>query len=172
MSSDDGAGRGRSDTVRRVVILIAALNLAYFGVEFAVALGIGSVSLFADGIDFLEDASVSFLIAVALGWGATRRARVGMVLAESSWCRRSRPGAAVTKLVSPVPPDPVPLMVTGVGALVVNLSCALILRAFARTPGASPMLRSSLHAATWWQTWPSSWRASQPWSRTLSGLTS
>jgi len=122
MSSDDGAGRGRSNTVRRVVILISALNLAYFGVEFAVALGIGSVSLFADGIDFLEDASVSFLIAVALGWGAARRARVGMILAgvllvpalAAVW-------EAVTKLVSPVPPDPVPLMVTGVGALVVNL---------------------------------------------------
>lgn len=81
MTSDDGSGRGRSDTVRRVVILVAALNLAYFGVEFAVALTIGSVSLFADGVDFLEDASLSFLIAVALGWSAARRARVGMILA-------------------------------------------------------------------------------------------
>ena len=33
----------------------------------------------------------------------------------------------MTKLVSPVSPDPVPLTVTGVGALVVNLSCALML---------------------------------------------
>jgi len=81
VTSDDGSGRGRSDTVRRVVILVAALNLAYFGVEFAVALTIGSVSLFADGVDFLEDASLSFLIAVALGWSAARRARVGMILA-------------------------------------------------------------------------------------------
>ena len=128
MTSDDGSGRGRSDTVRRVVILVAALNLAYFGVEFAVALTIGSVSLFADGVDFLEDASLSFLIAVALGWSAARRARVGMILAgvllvpalAAVW-------AAVTKLVSPVSPDPVPLTVTGVGALVVNLSCALML---------------------------------------------
>jgi Co/Zn/Cd efflux system component len=39
------------------------LNLAYFGVEVAVQ--IGSVSLFADSIDFLEDASVNFLILVA-----------------------------------------------------------------------------------------------------------
>ena len=125
---DDGASRGHSDAVRRVVILVAALNLIYFGVEFAVALAIGSVSLFADGIDFLEDASVSFLIAVALSWSAARRARVGMVLAgillvpalAAVW-------AAVTKLASPVPPDPVPLTVTGVGALVVNLSCALML---------------------------------------------
>jgi hypothetical protein len=42
------------------------LNLAYFGVEFGVAVAIGSVSLFADSIDFLEDASVNFLIAVSL----------------------------------------------------------------------------------------------------------
>jgi Co/Zn/Cd efflux system component len=35
--------------------------LAYFGIEFAVALMIGSVSLFADSVDFLEDASINFL---------------------------------------------------------------------------------------------------------------
>jgi Co/Zn/Cd efflux system component len=42
------------------------LNLGYFGVEFAVALAIGSVSLLADSIDFLEDAAVNGLILVAL----------------------------------------------------------------------------------------------------------
>lgn len=128
MSSNDGVSQVRSGTIQRVVILVAALNLAYFGVEFAVALAIGSVSLFADGVDFLEDASVSLLIAVALGWSPARRARVGMVLAgvllvpsfAALW-------AAATKLVSPVPPDPVPLTLTGIGALVVNLSCALML---------------------------------------------
>ncbi|MGH9429569.1 MAG: cation transporter, partial [Terriglobia bacterium] len=49
--------------LRKVVIIVAVLNLAYFGVEFAVAVAIGSVSLFADSVDFLEDASVNFLIA-------------------------------------------------------------------------------------------------------------
>ncbi len=42
-------------TLRRTVILVALLNLGYFGIEFAVALAIGSVSLFADSIDFIED---------------------------------------------------------------------------------------------------------------------
>ena len=42
-------------SLRRVVLAVALLNLGYFGVEFAVALAIGSVSLFADSIDFLED---------------------------------------------------------------------------------------------------------------------
>lgn len=43
--------------LRRVVRLVGLLNLGYFGVEFAVAQAIGSVALFADSIDFLEDAS-------------------------------------------------------------------------------------------------------------------
>lgn len=45
--------------LRRVVFWVALLNLAYFGIEFGVARAIGSVSLFADSIDFLEDALVT-----------------------------------------------------------------------------------------------------------------
>ena len=69
------------EALRRVVARVAVLNLTYFGVEFGVALAIGSVSLFADSIDFLEDTSVNLLILIALGWGARRRSHVGMVLA-------------------------------------------------------------------------------------------
>lgn len=73
--------RPDNDTLRRVVQLVAILNLAYFGIEFTVAKAIGSVSLFADSIDFLEDASVNLLIVLAIGWTARNRARVGMTLA-------------------------------------------------------------------------------------------
>ncbi len=45
------------------------------------ALAIGSVSLFADSIDFLEDTSVNLLIFIVLGWTALHRARVGMTCA-------------------------------------------------------------------------------------------
>jgi Co/Zn/Cd efflux system component len=45
--------------LRKIVIIVAILNIACFGIEFAIALAIGSVSLFADSIDFLEDASVN-----------------------------------------------------------------------------------------------------------------
>ena len=114
--------------LRRVVRLVALFNLAYFGVEFTVARVIGSVSLFADSIDFLEDASVNFLILAALGWSAARRAGVGMALAGILLI----PGLATLwtaweKVNSPVPPDPLPLSLTGTGALVINLSCALML---------------------------------------------
>jgi hypothetical protein len=53
--------------LRRVVARVTVLNLTYFGVEFSVALAIGSVSLFADSIDFLEDTSVNFLILIGVG---------------------------------------------------------------------------------------------------------
>jgi Co/Zn/Cd efflux system component len=45
--------------LRRVVRFLAVLNLTYFGIEFAVARVIRSVSLLADSIDFLEEASVT-----------------------------------------------------------------------------------------------------------------
>jgi Co/Zn/Cd efflux system component len=117
--------------LRKVVILVASLNLAYFGVEFAVAAAIGSVSLFADSIDFLEDASVNLLIAVALGWSAIRRARLGMALAGILLI----PGLATLwtawgKFMAPMPPAPLPLSLTALGALVINVSCAFMLARF------------------------------------------
>ncbi|MCB5945119.1 cation transporter [Acidocella sp. KAb 2-4] len=113
---------------RRTVFWAGALNLAYFGIEFTVALAIGSVSLFADSIDFLEDASVNLLIVLALGWSLRQRARLGMVLAGILLL----PGLATLwmawqKFLHPVPPSPVVLSVTAVGALLVNAACALML---------------------------------------------
>ena len=116
---------------RPAVALVAVLNLAYFGVEFSVALNIGSVSLFADSIDFLEDTSVNLLILLALGWSAYKRSLVGMGLAGILLA----PGIATIwmawqKLGSPVAPAPVPLTLTGSGALAINLCCAFLLARF------------------------------------------
>jgi Co/Zn/Cd efflux system component len=130
---ETGAGEA---TLRSAVLAVALLNLGYFGVEFAVALKIGSVSLFADSVDFLEDASVNLLIAVAIGWTPRRRAMLGMVMAAillapalaGLW-------TAYQKLVEPVAPAPVPLTLTGAGAFLVNLTCALILARFRHHSG-------------------------------------
>lgn len=108
--------------------IVAALNIGYFGVEFAVALAIGSVSLFADSVDFLEDTSVNLLILVALAWSARNRARLGMALSAILLV----PGLATLwtaweKFNLPVAPDPVPLSLAGLGALAVNLTCAFLL---------------------------------------------
>jgi Co/Zn/Cd efflux system component len=113
---------------RRVVLVVALLNLGYFGVEFAVALAIGSVSLFADSVDFLEDASINLLIFFAAGWSQLQRSRVGSVLAfvilipalATIW-------TAVVKILDPSTPEPVPMSLAALGALAVNLSCAFLL---------------------------------------------
>ena len=122
--------------LRRAVRLVALLNLGYFGVEFTVALEIGSVSLFADSIDFLEDTAINGLILVALGWSAHRRALVGMALAAILLA----PGLATLwtaweKFAVPVPPAPVPLSLAGCGALAVNLLCAFLLVRFRAQSG-------------------------------------
>lgn len=125
-----------SQALRRVVLGVALLNLAYFGVEFGVARTIGSVSLLADSIDFLEDASVNLLILLALGWTASWRASVGMVLAGILLI----PGLATLwtawdKFNHPLPPATLPLSLAALGALAVNLTCAFMLTRFRKHQG-------------------------------------
>lgn len=123
--------RHLNEDLRRVVRLVALLNLGYFGVEFTVALAIGSVSLMADSVDFLEDAAVNLLIFAALGWSAARRARVGMLAAGVLLV----PALAFLwtlygKFSTPVAPEPLGLGLAGAGALAVNLFCAFTLARF------------------------------------------
>jgi len=124
------------DGLRRTVVIVALLNLVYFFVEFIVALRIGSVSLLADSVDFLEDTSVNLLIAVALGWALAIRAKVGMVLAAILLI----PALAFLwalwgKFTNPVPPEPFALSLTGLGALAVNVTCAFILARYRHHKG-------------------------------------
>ncbi|ANN61367.1 cobalt transporter [Mesorhizobium loti NZP2037] len=126
-----GYGRKKNLPLRRIVLIVALLNLAYFGIEFAVAFTIGSVSLFADSVDFLEDTSVNLLILLALGWSVRARAKVGMALALILLV----PGLATLWTAwetfnMPVPPQPIALTLAGLGALAVNLSCAYMLAAY------------------------------------------
>lgn len=125
---DDLDLSGPVSGLRRAVLAVALLNLAYFGVEFAVALAIGSVSLFADSVDFLEDASVNLLILLGLAWTPPARARLGMALAGLLLV----PGLATLwtawgKFNAPVAPDPTSLSLAALGALGVNLFCAFLL---------------------------------------------
>jgi Co/Zn/Cd efflux system component len=125
-----------SPRLRRAVLTVAILNFSYFFVEFAAAISIGSVALFADSIDFLEDASVNLLILLALGWSLRARSRVGMALAVILLV----PGLATLwtvwqKIAAPLPPEPITLSVVGAGALAVNFTCALILARFRKLSG-------------------------------------
>lgn len=122
--------------LRRAVAIVAIANLAYFLVEFAVARQIGSVSLFADSIDFLEDAALNLLIVIALAWSVASRARTSKVLAAFIVV----PGIATLwtaweKFGNPAPPEPWLLSATGLGALVVNVGCALLLARYRHHSG-------------------------------------
>ena len=131
------ATRSAALGLRRVVLTVAGLNFAWFWVEVGVALAIGSVALFADSLDFLEDTAVNLLIALALGWGMRHRAVAGKVMAgillvpaaAAVW-------QAVAKWGDPTPPDVGWLVATAGSAAVVNGLCAWLL-ARVRTSGGS-----------------------------------
>lgn len=114
--------------LRRAVLVVAILNLAYAVVEFTVARLIGSVSLTADSIDFVEDGVLNLLIFWAAVWPLRRRARVGHVLALVIFVPAvATVVAAVLKMLEPTRPDTAAVTLTSLGALVVNLTCAAIL---------------------------------------------
>jgi Co/Zn/Cd efflux system component len=122
--------------LQKAIRFVALANFAYFFFEFAVALHIGSVSLFADSVDFLEDASVNFLILLALGWSLKARARVGMALAGLLlWPGIATLWMAWQKFYTLTPPEPVLLSLTGAGALAVNITCALMLAKYQKHSG-------------------------------------
>ncbi|WP_344755866.1 cation transporter [Leifsonella bigeumensis] len=113
---------------RRAVLIVGLLNLGYFGIEFTTALLIGSVSLFADSVDFLEDASINFLIVVAVAWSARSRSVVGRILAVVILVPAVVTFVtAIVKIFDPVAPAFAPMSLAALGALVVNLTCAFIL---------------------------------------------
>lgn len=122
--------------LRRAVLWVALLNFSYFWIEFGVAQAIGSVSLFADSIDFLEDTAINLLIFIGIGLSLAYRAKLGMFLAGVILI----PGIATlwmawNKVVSQVPPDAFDLSLTGLGALFVNLACAFLLVRFRHHQG-------------------------------------
>ena len=113
------------------------MNAAYFAIEFTVGTTIRSVSLIADSIDFLEDASINLLILVGLGLAARSRARMGSVLAVIIFI----PGlaafvAAVDKFLNPAVPGVFEMSLTAFGALLTNSAAAILLARLRHHEGA------------------------------------
>lgn len=122
---------------------VAILNLAYGVVEFTMSRLIGSVALAADSIDFVEDGLLNILIFFALAWSLSRRARIGHALALIILVPAAATlVTAVIKILDPTRPETIPLTVTGLGALLVNLACAWILATHRNSGG-------SLARAAW-----------------------
>ena len=116
---------------RRTLIIVALLNLAYFLIEFSSAVKINSVSLFADSIDFLEDTFVNLLIFFSYLMTSTLRPKISKVLViiillpglTALW-------AAWEQVMRPSMPEAFELTLVGLGALLINFTCTIILMRF------------------------------------------
>ena len=132
MSAGQDAPRaGHPDLVRllrRTVLLVAGLNLAYFVVELTVALAAGSVSLLADSVDFLEDTAINLRIDVARGFPVARRAVLGKALALLILVPALFAASEVVRRFGDPPaPEVLPIVLASLGAVVVNGACAWLL---------------------------------------------
>ena len=126
-----GKKSGNTISVRRTLIIVALLNLAYFFIELFAAIKINSVSLFADSIDFLEDTFVNLLILFSFGISSTLRPKLSKILVfvillpglTALW-------ATFEQIVRPLPPEAFKLTLVGFGALLTNITCTIILMKF------------------------------------------
>mgnify|MGYP003595179567 CR=1 FL=1 len=115
----------------RAILIVALLNFSYFFVEFFIALDITSVSLFADSIDFLEDAFTNFIILFGLYLSLQNRIKlgyllIGMILIPSLFTLIF----AINQFLNPVLTDGVLLSSYALGALVINIFCAFLIAKF------------------------------------------
>ena len=121
---------------KKAVLLVAVLNLLYFFIEFIAALNIRSVSLLADSIDFIEDASINFLIFFAISLTLAKKAKVSIILSiimllpglTALW-------AIWQQVLYQEPPRPIELSLVAFGALIVNCLCTFILIRFKNFSG-------------------------------------
>lgn len=122
--------------LRKTVLVVAALNFCYFVLEFYFGKRYNSVSLISDSVDFLEDASVNILIALAIGWSLQRRRHTSYVLAGLLLV----PGFAfiwnaIHQFLSPEIPAGQGISLVGLGALITNVTCAFLIARHKREEG-------------------------------------
>lgn len=116
---------------RSAVGVVALLNIIYFGVEFYYGIKIGAVTLFADSIDFLEDSFVNGMVFMAFYWPIALRSKISMGLAVMMIIPAVATLVAVgLKIISGQPPDAFTLSSVGFGALLVNVTAALLIAPF------------------------------------------
>jgi len=117
--------------IKKAIFCVIFLNLSYFMIEFYSAYRIGSASLFADSIDFLEDTAINALILFSVSWSLKNRLRLSMFLAllilipglTALW-------AIGQQFINKSYPDSFDLSLVGFGALIINLFCIKILLRF------------------------------------------
>lgn len=122
------AGAARPAAYRRALIIAAVLNLTMMVVELGGAFYANSIALFADAVDFYEDAMTYFMAAALIGLGYRARAAFGaalafMMIVPCLWIAWK----AVEQMLYGLPPSPLPMAGIALMALAVNLVCAFLL---------------------------------------------
>lgn len=131
---------------RRIILIVALLNLAGCLGEALLAFAIGSASLLADAADFLEDFLINALVLLALTWPRESRRKASYALAGLILIPAGAAFAmAIHKIVTGLPPEPYALSGTALAALVINACCAVLLMSL-RT-GTSALVRGAWLAA-------------------------
>ncbi len=125
-----------SEPLKSIVARVAILNLSYFAIEFYFAQRFNSVALFSDSLDFLEDASVNILIFLSFSLAVIWRARLSYIFAFLLLL----PGCsflynALQQISNPNTPNGDGMSIVGLGALCVNIYCAIILNKFKEIKG-------------------------------------
>jgi len=125
-----------SEPLKSIVARVAILNLSYFAIEFYFAQRFNSVALFSDSLDFLEDASVNILIFLSFSLAVIWRARLSYIFAFLLLL----PGCsflynALQQIAKPITPNGDGMSIVGLGALCVNIYCAIILNKFKEIKG-------------------------------------
>lgn len=125
-----------SEPLKSIVARVAILNLSYFAIEFYFAQRFNSVALFSDSLDFLEDASVNILIFLSFSLAVIWRARLSYLFAFLLLL----PGCsflynALQQISNPITPNGDGMSIVGLGALCVNIYCAMILNKFKEIKG-------------------------------------
>ena len=125
-----------SEPLKSIVARVAILNLSYFAIEFYFAQRFNSVALFSDSLDFLEDASVNILIFLSFSLAVIWRARLSYIFAFLLLL----PGCSflynvLQQIANPITPNGDGMSIVGLGALGVNIYCAIILNKFKEIKG-------------------------------------
>jgi len=121
------------NAIKWLVAAVMLLNLGYFAIELYIGNSIGSVSLTADSIDFLGDAAINTLILVGLFTGTHLHPGLRHVMAALMLLPiLATILLAWQKFDALEVPTLFPFMITGAGALLVNLICAFLLVIYSR----------------------------------------
>lgn len=122
---------GVDPAYRRALWWVVGLNIGFGLCEIVGGFLANSQALKADALDFLGDGSITFVGLLALGWAASRRAKVAMTQglflgALGLWVL----GMALWRALTATPPEAQLMGGIGAVALAVNVTAAMILARF------------------------------------------